>query len=128
MSKKNYRIEDKIEQLIADAAAQKTTTQNILYSVKSLEEALGSNHQKLDDINQKLGDYNNQLSIHIAGVKELRTQTEIIRQDADNRLKRLEAPFNWIVGAGVLGKWLGGAAVALSALYGLYEASFRLFS
>jgi ABC-type transport system involved in cytochrome bd biosynthesis fused ATPase/permease subunit len=76
-------------------------------------------NDSLHSIDNRLGEYNTQLDIHIAGVLELRKLVQAVREENDIKLKDLElrikeAEKPAIVAKGVL--WLVGAATAIALL------------
>jgi len=76
-------------------------------------------NDSLHSIDNRLGEYNTQLDIHIAGVLELRKLVQAVREENDIKLKDLElrikeAEKPAIVAKGIL--WLVGAATAIALL------------
>lgn len=90
-------------------------------------------------INDKLGEYNAQLQIHIAGVQQLKEMNILIREELkqrekelilklettnkemDKRLEVAEEPIKWFKTAGRYAAWLGTIGTAIGAVYALIQ-------
>lgn len=92
--------------------------------------------QSQNKIAERLSEYNEQLALHIAGVKELRRHTSIMEEtqqqfikESTARLERIEKPYVWAEFSIKLLKATGYVATVGAAAYGVIEflASVGLF-
>lgn len=79
-------------------------------------------------IAERLGEYNSQLALHIAGVNELRKQTAILEttqakiiEESDARLARIEKPYVWVEFSGNIIRAGAKIATICTAIYGLIK-------
>ena len=80
---------------------------------------------RIENIDNKLGEYNSLLAVHIEGVNQLRRTNELLEkkmdvhaQEADVRLQVLEAPRKWIIGTKTVLLGTSKIVVAIMAIAG----------
>lgn len=76
-------------------------------------------------VNDRLGEYNSSLQLHIQGVQEaqennriLREELKVYKEEANKRLDKAEAPIKWLKTTQTVAMWItaiGAAAAALMA-------------
>lgn len=116
---------DKIEKIQIDVAQHKANDEAMARQLDDVKDALAGTNKHLESFNEKMGQYNHQLGLHIAGVQELRRiadaaelRQQKFEQESDARLKRLERPFVWVDVSVKILKFVGILIPALAAVYG----------
>jgi len=79
--------------------------------------------ESIREMSKQLDVYNKELSIHIAGVEELKVANRLFAEKLDleksevnARLSRAEAPMNWLDGSMKISIWLAAVAGGVTAI------------
>lgn len=85
-------------------------------------------YKKISNMDEKLGEYNQHLAVHIAGVQELRKMNQALKEEFTNkskqietRLEKVEEPTKLLAVSKKVIVKIGEICVALAAIYGLIK-------
>ena len=104
---------------------EKTIVEHSVHS-KNLTKSVDDIHGQMKSVNERLLEYNQQLLIHIQGVKELREMNahlvEIIaiqKKETNARLTKLEVPFTWFKLTKSIFLWIATIGGGIATFLGL---------
>lgn len=131
---KQDMMSGKLESLALDASQQRVRIDGIASDVDQIKGAIDKTSGYLQTVGDRLGEYNGQLQLHIAGVNALKEQNVLLKEQMDTmktesnaRLEKLEKPYKWIEGTAWVGKQLGKIIIAGAAFYGAVMALGKAF-